>query len=221
MAARFFAALIIAWVTLTVPYIIGFSGAYDAYPQLTFAPFNTELWLGPLWLLTVRALTGDALTRRWWLWLAPGIAQTLYYMACFFLIGPNMGLAYEAGAAKFAVNDAFHEPYVVPVETGLSLALIAIAVVDSWVRIRRYRRWIAAEHSNQERVDLAWLERSGAAMIALAALWLSVDLAQAVLGNWSYSTKFLVLRAGRDGGAGAGLAISRARGPPLPQAARR
>ena len=56
VAARFFLALVSAWVLFSVPYIIGFSGAYQAYPWLTFAPFNTELYIGPLWLLTVRAL---------------------------------------------------------------------------------------------------------------------------------------------------------------------
>jgi len=181
-AARVFSAFMLAWVLLTTPYIIGFAGAYDAYPWLTFAPFNTELWLGPLWLLSVRALTEESLGERWWWWLVPGIIQTSYYTACFVLLGD--------GPSKFAFNGAYHVPYVVPVETVISLALIIFAVADSIMRIRRYRRWVATEHSNRERVDLAWFEQASAAIILLALLWIAIDLVQAIVGQLSYATNF-------------------------------
>ncbi|MEL6487610.1 MAG: hypothetical protein AAFQ13_10775, partial [Pseudomonadota bacterium] len=145
-AAKLFLALIIAWVMFTMPYIIGFSGAYQAYPWLTFFPFNTELWIGPLWLLTVRALTSELLPERWWLWLVPGLVQTLYYSSLFFLVGPNWGIGAAAAEAKFAFSDAFHVPYIVPIETALGLGLIAFAAWDSYVRIKRYREWVGKEH---------------------------------------------------------------------------
>ncbi|MEP2735815.1 MAG: AraC family transcriptional regulator [Erythrobacter sp.] len=190
LAARFFLALLIAWVMLTVPYIIGFAGAYAVFPWLTFAPFNTELWLGPLWLLTVRALTEESLPERWWLWLAPGLMQTLYYTGCFLLIGPEWGMGETAGAIKFAFSDAVHRPYIVPLETLAGLSLIAYASWESWRRIALYRAWIGDEHSNAERVDLFWLQIAGFAIIALALMWVAVDVAATLLGGLSYFTNF-------------------------------
>ena len=190
IAARLFLALVTAWVAFSTPYIIGFSGAYQAYPWLTFFPFNTELYIGPLWLLTVRALTSEALPRRWWLWLAPGAVQTLYYTVLFFSIGPDWGMGEGAAAMKFAFSDAYHEPYFVPIETAVGLSLIAYAAWESWMRIGRYREWIGREHSNAERVDLVWLQRAGAAIIALALVWLSSDILASIVGELSYVTNF-------------------------------
>lgn len=189
-AARLFLALIVAWVMFTGPYIIGFSGAYQAYPWLTFFPFNTELWIGPLWLLTVCALTSERLPERCWLWLMPGTIQTLYYTILFFGVGPNWGMGAEAAEAKFAFSDAFHAPYVAPVETTIGLVLIAFASWESWQRIRRYREWIGREHSNAERVDLAWLQQASGAIIALALIWLSSDVAATIFGRLTYVTNF-------------------------------
>jgi len=190
VAARFFLAVILAWVLFSTPYVIGFSGAYQAYPWLTFAPFNTELYIGPLWLLTVRALTSEKLPNRWWLWLVPGAVQTLYYTGCFLLIGPEWGTGEGAADLKFAFNDAFHEPYIVPIETAFGLGLIAYAGWESWRRIGRYREWIGREHSNADRVDLAWLSHAGAAIIGLALIWLSSDILATIIGPLSYMTNF-------------------------------
>ncbi|MEM6267032.1 MAG: AraC family transcriptional regulator [Pseudomonadota bacterium] len=184
LASVLFIGLQTAWFLLTMPYIIGFSGAYDAYPELTFFPFNTELWLGPLWLLYIRALTARVLPERWWMWLLPGTIQTAYYTICFLFLGD--------AAAKFAFNDNVHEPYIVPFETALGLALIGFAALDSRTRIAQHRRWIESEHSNRERVDLAWLARSGFAIIMLALIWISADAIQAVTERFSYSFTFYI-----------------------------
>ncbi|NQX94827.1 MAG: helix-turn-helix transcriptional regulator [Erythrobacter sp.] len=190
LASRFFLAVVFAWVWHTGPYIIGFSGAYQAYPWLTFFPFNTELWIGPLWLLTVRALTSDALPERWWLWLVPGMVQTAYYTACFLLIGPEWGTGEGAAAMKFAFNDAYHVPYFLPVETVVGLSLMGFAAWDSWRRIARYRVWIGEEHSNAERVDLLWLQQASGAIAGLALMWVVVDAVASAVGGLSYPTNF-------------------------------
>ncbi|MEM6946903.1 MAG: helix-turn-helix transcriptional regulator [Pseudomonadota bacterium] len=184
LAARLFFALIAAWVLMTMPYIIGFSGAYDAYPGLTFAPFNTELWIGPLWWLHIRALTGPGLPRRWWLWLAPGLVQTTYYTVCFFALGPWQ--------AKFAFNDAVHEPYIMVVETFVGLALITYAAIAGAQASRRYHGWIDREHANRERIDLVWLQRGGVIIAGIAAVWVINDLVQLATGRFPYSIDFYV-----------------------------
>lgn len=183
-AARFFVGLIVAWVLLSTPYIIGFSGAYQAWPWLTFFPFNTELWLGPLWLLLVISLTQQELPEHWRFWLVPGLVQTSYYSICFLTLGD--------GPSKFAFNDSFHEPFIVPVETLVSLGLIIYASYDSARRLTVYRRQIAREHGNRDRVELDWLGRAWFAILIMAGIWIATDLLQAALGQWSYPTNFYV-----------------------------
>lgn len=181
-SARFFLGLIVAWAFLATPYTIGFSGAYQAFPGLTFFPFNTELWLGPIWLLLVMSFTQHRLPRRWWVWLLPGILQTSYYTICFLSLG--------SAENKFAFNDRFHEPYIVPFETLISLSLIVYATFASAKRLTAYRYRIAREHGNKERVSLDWLGRGWLAILILAALWIGVDLLQVVFGRFSYATNF-------------------------------
>ena len=181
-SAWFFLSLIFAWVLLATPYTIGFSGAYQAFPGLTFFPFNTELWLGPIWLLLVMSFTQVRLSARWWTWLLPGILQTTYYTICFLSLG--------SAENKFAFNDRYHEPYIVPVETAISLALIAYATFASAKRLAAYRDRITREHGNKERVSLDWLGRGWHAILVLAALWIGLDFLQVVFGRFSYATTF-------------------------------
>jgi len=42
------AALVAAIALRIAPYILGFAGAYDTHPALTFAPFDVTLAWGPL-----------------------------------------------------------------------------------------------------------------------------------------------------------------------------
>ncbi|WP_346992928.1 hypothetical protein [Alteromonas gracilis] len=53
IAHRFLAAFLFLFGLNLVPQVIGFSGFYQAFPWLTFAPFNNELWLGPYCLHTL------------------------------------------------------------------------------------------------------------------------------------------------------------------------
>lgn len=182
IASRFLAGLVLAWVLLTGPYIIGFSGAYQAYPGLTFFPFNTELWLGPLWLLYIQALTQSTLPKRWWLWLMPGLIQSSYYTICFLFLGD--------AEQKFAFNDAVHEPFLVPIETLMSLGLIGYAAYASAKRLTVYRNLIEREHGNKDRVDLTGLARAGLAVIALTIIWVSSDIADTLVGGFPYSISF-------------------------------
>jgi hypothetical protein len=48
-----------------MPYVIGYAGFYDAYPWLSFAPFDLGLATGPLLYLYVRRLAMPALPPRW------------------------------------------------------------------------------------------------------------------------------------------------------------
>ncbi|MEO1642792.1 MAG: hypothetical protein AAFR74_05600, partial [Pseudomonadota bacterium] len=185
-------ALVAAWALLATPLILGFSGAYDAAPWLTFAPFNTELWIGPLWLLYVKLLTRARLYRRDWLWLAPGLFQTMYYTACFTLLG--------SVEATFDYSIEVHQPYIVPLETVLGLGLGAAVMVLSRRLIQRYKAWLPTQHGNSGLYDLAWLERSLSGVIALFGLWLVTDIWDAVFSGFGYIATFWII-----GLAGLGL----------------
>ncbi|MEM1087758.1 MAG: AraC family transcriptional regulator [Pseudomonadota bacterium] len=195
--------LVVAWTLLATPLILGFSGAYDIAPWLTFAPFNTELWIGPLWLIYVKRLTQNQPSRWDWLWLLPGVIQSLYYTACFIFLA--------SVEAKFAYSIAVHQPYIVPVETVLGLGLGAAAMVLSWRLIRLYKTWLPTHHGNSRLYDLAWLERSLYCVVALFGLWLVADVWEAVFGGIGYyETFWLVGLAGLVLAYLAGDALSRA-----------
>lgn len=177
--------LVLAWALLAMPLILGFSGAYDAAPWLTFAPFNTELWIGPLWLLYVKRLTEERFRQRDWLWLVPGAVQTLYYTACFTLL--------SSAEAKFAYSEAIHNPYIVPAETVLGLGLGGAAMILSWQLIRRYKAWLPTHHGNSELYDLVWLERSLYAIATLFMLWLVTDIWHLIFGGIGYVETFWIV----------------------------
>ncbi|MEL7311062.1 MAG: helix-turn-helix domain-containing protein [Pseudomonadota bacterium] len=191
-AAMFFSAWLLCWVLLTMPSIIGFAGAYKSFPWLTFAPFDTELWLGPLLFLYTLALTRREMPSRWWLWLLPGVVQSTYYTLCFLTLGDPQ--------RKFAYARAFHEPFVIPVESVVAVVLGIVAVTLSWRETRRYRAWLSHSHSSMREFDLTSLRRFLVIMVGLVGLWAVVEALQLILGRFSYTGVAIVLMC-------AGLAI--------------
>ncbi len=115
-ANRLLAALIVVLALYTAPYIIGYAGYYDAYPWLSFAPYNLTLAIGPLLYLYLIALrSGDtALPPRWRLHFLPALAQLGYYCIMFF----------QPIGFKNAWNGGVHERLIDPLETaGLVVSL--------------------------------------------------------------------------------------------------
>ncbi|MEM9170447.1 MAG: helix-turn-helix domain-containing protein [Pseudomonadota bacterium] len=183
-AAGFLVALFAAWSLLCVPYMIGFSGAYDAFPWLTFAPFNTEAWLGPLIFLYASALTRTTAPPRARLLLAPGAVITAYYTGCFVLLG--------SAENKFAFTNAVHQPYVYPVETLIGLALAAYGVWAAWRAIGAYRSWLAGARADYDAFDLAYLRGFLVTVVAVVALWIVFDLVELLVGGIPYAQAFWV-----------------------------
>ncbi|GJM09356.1 MAG: hypothetical protein DHS20C11_16320 [Lysobacteraceae bacterium] len=174
-AAFWLAALFTAWAILTTPYIIGFAGAYSVYPWLNFAPFNTELWIGPLAYFYVSALVKAPPPRLFWL--VPGISQTLYYIVCFSTM---------TVAEKTTFNATWHEPYVVPVETLTGLALGVFGLGRAWVLARNYHTQLEQTHSAADRFDPGWVRWFAVAMAVCVSAWLLIDLSSLWLGGISY-----------------------------------
>jgi AraC-like DNA-binding protein len=115
-ANRLLAALIVILSLYTAPYIIGYAGYYDAYPWLSFAPYNLTLAIGPLLYLYLIALqSGDtALPQRWRLHFLPALLQLAYYCVIFF----------QPIGFKNDWNGSVHERLIDPLETaGLVVSL--------------------------------------------------------------------------------------------------
>ena len=134
-ASRWLGLLLALCVIDMGPQIIGFAGFYAQWPGLTFFPFNTECWIGAVLYLHYRTLTFSESLGWRKLLLIPGVIQTTYYLWAFTSLGDYK--------QKWAFNDAFHEPYVLPIESGLSLALLVFALVAIFRGIPVYQHYLA------------------------------------------------------------------------------
>lgn len=153
-----------ACATVTViPQIIGFAGAYDRWPDLTFAPLDLAMWFGPTLYLHAHSLVHRKPPPwHWWLF-APGAAYVLYQSWAFLLL-PDV-------PTKWAFNDAVHEPYVLPMVFLGALALVIFALVQIWRLRRSYLRWLADHHSDGDRFEPRWLLRFVLVGTPLAVVW--------------------------------------------------
>lgn len=80
---RLLSGLIAVLVLKLTPYILGFAGFDDAFPWLSFAPFDLTLAVGPLLWLHVCRLTTGGLSQRAWRQLAPAALQAVYSLCVF------------------------------------------------------------------------------------------------------------------------------------------
>lgn len=158
VANRLLALLLLVFVLKLMPYALGFAGYYDAYPWLSFAPFNVGLAIGPLLYLHVHRLTSAALPRRWWRHLLPGIAQFIYYTVVFA----------QPLAFKNAWNDSIHRDWIDPAETFVGLLSFAIYLWLSLGAYRGYQSWLDGHLSNREEFRIVWLRN---VLFAFALAW--------------------------------------------------
>lgn len=123
------AALIAVFALYTAPYIIGYAGYYDAYPWLSFAPYNLTLAIGPLLYAYLTLACGGSLPlpRRLSLYLLPALLQWCYYSYVF---------AHPTGF-KDAWDASVHRPYVEPLETLALLASLTAYLLLAWRVWRR------------------------------------------------------------------------------------
>ncbi len=155
-----------------IPMIIGFAGAYDIWPGLTFLPTGMELLFGPLLYLHARQLMMGAVPlSHYWL-LAPGAINWLYQLWAFTMLG-----GYRA---KWAYNNAFHEPVIVPLVSLGALGLGAWAFWTVWQMRHQYLIWLHANRSDGDDFDPVWITHFMLLGAVLAALW----GAEFVISSW-------------------------------------
>jgi AraC-like DNA-binding protein len=179
-ANRWLAVLVAVVVLRLVPYAIGYAGFYDAYPWLTFAPFDLSFAMGPpIWFYVWR-LSGPALPRRWGWHLAPAALQFGYYSCCFV----------QPLAWKNVWDASVHEPWIDPFESiGAPLAMAAYLAASA-LRYREYQRWLVANVSDRDEHRQPWIRN---ALVALALTWSAIvgfEVTQNLVVRLNYFDRF-------------------------------
>ncbi len=183
-ACQFLSAFMLVFALNQVPQIIGYSGFYQAFPCLTFAPFNNELWLGPLLLWHVTTLTKSTLPRWHRLLFFPAICQSVYY-GIVFVIFPDY-------RDKWAFNDAVHHVFIQPVEVLLTLVVSAYCLIKSIQLIQAYQRDLPNIVSEEEPFDIRWLNQCVWSIAVLYGIWFSSELINQFIFPLSYTAYYPV-----------------------------
>ena len=176
-------AFVLAAFATAIPTLIGFAGAYDIWPGLTFMPTQFPLWFGPLLYFHAHALmVGAGLGGHRWL-LLPGAVDWLYQGWAFTCLGDYR--------SKWAFNDAVHEPFVVPLVIAGSLGLGLWALVAIWRMKVRYLVWLEENRSDDDVFRPVWLMRFMLISVPLAGLWALENTVSPVLG-FDYFERFWI-----------------------------
>jgi AraC-like DNA-binding protein len=175
------ACLLFAVVLSVMPQIIGFAYFYRVWPELTFFPFATQLWFGPLLYIHAHLLLkSEALTWRKWL-LLPGVLQTTYYTAAFFLLGN-----YED---KWEFSRNIHSVYVAPFEGVLAIALLGFALYKIWRLYYRYETYIFDTESIAIEFQPVWLKRIIIVVLIGGGLFAAIEISS-IFVRLSYTATF-------------------------------
>lgn len=165
-----------------IPMLIGFAGAYDIWPGLTFLPTQTALLLGPAIACHARALmTQEDSAISPWLF-APGIAYLAYQLWAFTMLGDYR--------AKWAFNDAVHEPFIYPLAMGLAWIMVAASLVYVWRLLASYLEWLKDNRSDDDRFSPVWLTHLVVLAAAAGLFWVTEIIASWLLG-YSYAQVFV------------------------------
>jgi len=179
-ANRFLALLLAVIALQLVPYIIGYAGFYDAFPWLSYLPYEASLAFGPLLYFYARGLSRPQLPSRWALHFVPALVQLAYYSAIF--VRPL--------AFKNEWNDAVHVPYLVPLEQLATFTSIAGYWGLSFRDYRGYQRWLADSVSDREDHHLEWLRNFLIALGVTLLLWAGLAAWQRWVVKLSYFEEF-------------------------------
>ncbi len=181
-ANGFLAAFLVAVIVVQIPQIIGFSGFYRLWPGLTFAPFDTELYLGPLLYLHAWSLMNDKPLGWRWALVAPGAVQTLYYSIAFIALGDYK--------SKWAYTSDFHDPYIVPIETVASIILIIGGCIGIYRLLQNYTQFLSKTQSTKTEFDPIWLKQLLLSVAIAAIIYFASQILSAVADHKIYTTIF-------------------------------
>jgi len=213
-ANRALAALIVAVALYMTPYIIGYAGAYDLWPWLSFSPFSLTLAFGPLFYWHTSALTGATLGKRPVVHFIPVAVQFLAQAVVF-------PLPLET---KNWWDTIAHSPWIDPILSGATFVSLA---VYGWLSLRRYlayKAWLRHNRADGSEFDPAWIRNALIALAILSAVWLGFRLANMADPTRDYFDQFwlyvafgfLAIYLGVEGWRNANLHYPTPDRPPAP-----
>jgi AraC-like DNA-binding protein len=173
VANRYLALLIIAFVSLVTPYIIGYAGFYERWPQLSFAPFSYTTAFGPLMWLYTRALVGDP-PQPIWPHFAPVALQFLSQAVVFPL----------PLATKDWWDSVAHAPFVSPAFELAALVSLAIYGRSALRDYRYYCAWLLNNRADAMDFDPRWIRNFLISILGVSLIW-----AGFVIANWLDSSR--------------------------------
>jgi AraC-like DNA-binding protein len=201
-ANRWLALLILAVAALITPYIIGFAGFYDRWPQLSFAPFSYTLAFGPLLWLYAAALCGRPPARVW-----PHFVPVAVQFAADALVFP-LPLATKNWWDTVAMA-----PIIGPalqLATFISLAVYGRLAWQTWAG---YRRWLGENVTDAVEFNPDWIRNFLIALGLVTLVWLGFFVANLADPARNYFDQFwlyvtfsvLVIYLGVEGWRHAGM----------------
>jgi len=179
-ANRLLALLILAVAMMVTPYIIGFAGFYDAYPWLSFAPFETGLAFGPLFYFYTCTLTGGPLPPQWLRHFAPYAVQFL-----------SQALVFPLPVETKDWWDGFANASIIsPLLTFASIASVAIYGHMTWRRYQAYKVFLTETRTDGVLFDPSWIRNGLIALAAMALVWGGFFMADALDPSRTYFDRF-------------------------------
>lgn len=182
IANRFLALLLVVIAMRLAPYIIGYAGFFDAYPWLSFLPYNASLAIGPLVWAYVHMLFDDRSANRRTLWphFLPVVAQLAYYCVVFVQPLPF----------KNDWNTHWHVPFVVPIEQFATFLSIGLYWWLSFRHYRNYQHWLTQNVSDREDHHVEWVRNFLIALGITLILWLSMVFVNRFVARLDYFQVF-------------------------------
>ncbi len=182
MASMVLGLFLLIYSFSNVPQMIGFMGAYDLWPELTFAPFILELLLGPLLLIHVHFLTSKQPLGKLKYLLIPGVLQLLYYCIVF--------VAFDDYRDKWVFSEAVHVPYVYPLEIILITLITGYCGVKIRSKIKHYQSFLNNTQSDIDSFDPKWLDNFLMMFFWVVVLWFVYVIIDNYLYPLSYRGEF-------------------------------
>lgn len=165
-----------------IPMLIGFAGAYDIWPGLTFLPTQTALLLGPAIAVHARTLMiEEPHPHAGWLFV-PGVVYLLYQLWAFTMLGDYRD--------KWAFNDAVHAPYIFPVAMVLAWIMVAAGLAYAWKLRRQYLEWLKHNRSDDDQFSPSWLTHL-VVLAGVAGIFWAIEVTVANALGLSYAQAFL------------------------------
>lgn len=183
--SHWLAVLTAAMSLRLLPYILGFAGAYDLHPWITFAPFDVTLAWGPLlWVYVVTLSTGTR-PAHLLVHFAPMAGQLAYQLVAFSLPAQTKWLWY--GGTHLAVIE--------PAGAVLVLASLAGYGLAAYRRYDIWQAWLDANVSNREESRLWWLRVVLAGFGVTGAIGLALAIVHIAVTPLDYFARLPVIAA--------------------------